>query len=156
GQVPVRLEYFNNLGGAFVQLTWSRTPGGPELTQQWRGEYYNGTDFVGGPAFVRQDEAINFDWGSGSPSTTDVGLDRFAVRWSRQLDLPPGRYQFRMTVDDGGRLWVNDRLLIDGWRVQSPRTYTGQITLPDRPVTVRLEYFENTGGALAQLDWTRL
>ena len=156
GPMPVRLEYFNNLGGAFIHLTWSQTPASPELTQLWRGEYYNNASFSGGPAFVRQDETINFDWGQGSPAAAQLGTDRFSVRWTRMLDLPAGRYLFSMTVDDGGRLWVDDRLLLDGWRVQSPRTYTGHIFLPDRPVSVRMEYFENTGGALAQLDWIRL
>ncbi len=50
---------------------------------------------------------------------------------------------------------MNDRLLIDAWYVQSPRTYTGETYVPGGPITLRLEYFENTGGALVWLTWAR-
>src|SRR5690606_21566954 len=81
--------------------------------------------------------------------------DKFSVRWSRTLNLPAGTYTFRLTVDDGARLWVNGRRLIDGWRVQSPHTYQGDIYLPGGQVPVRLEYFNNLGGAFVQLTWSR-
>ena len=61
-----------------------------------------------------------------------------------------------MTVDDGGRLWVDDQLVIDAWKVQSAETYTGNAVLPGEPVVVRMEYFENRGVAVAQLSWNRI
>lgn len=60
-----------------------------------------------------------------------------------------------MTVDDGGRLWVNGRLLIDAWQIQSPHTCSADIYLPGGPTPVRMEYFENLRGAVAQLSWER-
>jgi len=59
-----------------------------------------------------------------------------------------------MTVDDGARLFINGHLLIDAWRDQSPTPYTGDIYLPGGPVTAQMEYYENVGGAVAQLNWT--
>lgn len=153
GPVPVRLEYFNQTGGSFVHLSWSETQ---LRTETWRGEYYNGLGFSGSPALIRNESALNFNWGQSSPASAQLGVDRFTARWTRTLDPAPGRYQFNMTVDDGGRLWVDDRLLIDAWQVQSPRTYSGQISLDGQPVTVRMEYFENTGGAVAQLNWSQV
>jgi hypothetical protein len=156
GPIPVRLEYFNQSGGAFVQLTWSQTLDSPQLTQTWRGEYYDNINFIGGPEFVRQDAAIDFNWGLGSPDAAELGTDRFAVRWTRMLSLPAGRYQFNVTSDDGARLWIGDRLLIDGWRIQSPTSYSGQVTLSNQPVSIRMEYFEDRGGAVARLSWNRI
>jgi hypothetical protein len=60
-----------------------------------------------------------------------------------------------MTVDDGGRLWVNGHLLIDAWKDQAPRTYTGDIYLPGGGVPVKMEYYENTGDAIAKLSWIK-
>lgn len=154
GSIPIKMEHFDNLRGAVAQLTWSRAP---LRTQFWRGEYYGNVSFQGNPALVRNDSQINFDWGGSSPAPGRLGTNRFAVRWTRTLDLEPGIYRFALTVDDGGRLWIEDRLLIDGWKIQSPTTYTGEINhVSGQPVTVRVEYFENTGGSLAQLSWSRI
>jgi hypothetical protein len=154
GSTPVKMEHFDNLRGAVAQLSWSRAP---ERTRFWRAEYYDNVSFEGAPALVRNDAHINFNWGSSSPAPARVGRDHFAARWTRTLELEPGIYRFSMRVDDGGRLWIDDRLLIDGWQIQSPTTYTGEINqVSGRPITVRMEYFENTGGSVAQLSWSRI
>jgi hypothetical protein len=49
---------------------------------------------------------------------------------------------------------VNDHLLIDAWRDQAPRTYTGDIYLPGGSTPIKMEYYEHTGGAVARLSWT--
>jgi len=144
------MEYYENTGGAVAQLAWE--PVGK--IQDWRGEYYDNRDLSGSPALVRDDAQINFNWGNGSPAPGTIGADQFSVRWTRSLNLAPGTYRFRMTVDDGGRLWVNRTLLIDAWRDQAPTTYTGDIYLPGGSIPVRMEFYENAGGAVAQLSWS--
>jgi hypothetical protein len=69
------------------------------------------------------------------------------------VNLSTGRYRFMMTVDDGGRLWVNNQLLIDAWRDQAVRTYIGEIDLSGGTVPIRMEYYEHTGQAVARLSW---
>jgi hypothetical protein len=61
-----------------------------------------------------------------------------------------------MTVDDGARLWVNNHLLIDAWRVQAVTTYVGEIYLPGGPVPIKMEYFEDTQLAVARLTWSEI
>jgi hypothetical protein len=58
-----------------------------------------------------------------------------------------------MTVDDGGRLWVNGHLLIDAWYDQAARTYVGEIYLPGGSIPIKMEYYENTGQTAARLSW---
>jgi len=58
-----------------------------------------------------------------------------------------------MTVDDGGRLWINGHLLIDVWLDQAARNYTGDIYLPGGNTTLKMEYYENAGAAAAHLTW---
>ncbi len=56
-------------------------------------------------------------------------------------------------MDDGARVFVNDRLVIDGWRVQAATTLeSGDIALSGA-VPVRVEYFEAAGEARATLTW---
>ena len=145
------VEFYERTGDAVARLSWA-----PVTTiTNWRGEYFNNKTLGGTPALVRDDAQINFQWGSGSPAPGTIGRDGFSARWTRNLNLAAGLYRFSMTVDDGGRLWVNGHLLINVWMDQAPRTYTGDIYLPGGGVPVRMEYYENTGGATAQLSWIK-
>jgi hypothetical protein len=150
GAIPVQMEYYENTGSATAQLSWEPVT----QIQNWRGEYYANRNLSGSPALVRDDPQINFDWGSGSPAPGTIGADHFSVRWTRSLNLAAGTYRFHMTVDDGGRLWVNRVPLIDAWWDQAPKTYAADLYLPSGAIPVQMEYYENTGGAVAQLSWS--
>ncbi|MGQ9597801.1 MAG: PA14 domain-containing protein [Anaerolineae bacterium] len=151
GHHLVVVEFYENTGDAVARLSWAPI----STITNWRGEYFNNKALSGSPALVRDDAQINFRWGAGSPAPGTIGSDGFSVRWTRSLNLTAGSYRFSMTVDDGGRLWVNGHLLIDAWRDQAPTTYSGTIYVPGGGIPVKMEYYENTGGATAQLSWTR-
>jgi hypothetical protein len=151
GHHLVVVEYYENTGDAVARFSW--TPLG--TITNWRGAYFNNKTLSGTPALVRDDAQVNFQWGSGSPAPGVIGSDGFSVRWTRTLNLEAGSYRFSMTVDDGGRLWVNGHLLLDAWKDQAPRTYTGVLYVPAGGVPVKMEYYENTGGATAQLSWVK-
>jgi hypothetical protein len=151
GHHLVVVEFYERTGDAVARLSWAPVT----VIHNWRGEYYNNKSLSGAPALVRDDAQINFQWGTGSPKPGTIGADGFSVRWTRTLNLESATYQFSMTVDDGARLWVNGHLLIDAWRDQAPRTYTGSIYVPAGGVPVKMEYYENAGGATAQLSWAR-
>lgn len=151
GHHLVVVEYYENTVDAVARLMWALAT--PPITK-WRGEYFNNKTLSGQPALVRDDAQINFGWGTGSPAS-GITADNFSVRWTRSLDLAAATYRFTLTVDDGARLWVNGHLLIDTWKVQAPHTYTGDIYVPGGSVPVKLEYFENNGGAVARLSWAR-
>jgi hypothetical protein len=152
GAIPIKMEYYENAGYAVARLSW--TPVSPPVTG-WRGEYFNNTTLSGSPTVVRDDADVNFNWGVGSPAS-GVGADRFSVRWTRDIDLPAGTYRFKMTVDDGGRLWVNNHHLIDAWWEQPATTYTGDIYLPGGAVPIKMEYYEQAGYAVARLSWKKV
>jgi hypothetical protein len=152
----VRVEYYDNADRASVRLTWERISGGSSEIRNWRGEYFNNRDLTGAPALVRDDAEINIDWGTGSPAPGVVDNDNFSVRWTRSLNFPAGNYRFRLVVDDGARLWVNNALIIDQWREQGVTTYTADIYVPGGATPVRLEYFDYVGGAIARLSWEQL
>jgi uncharacterized protein YraI len=157
GTVPIRMEYYEGSGGAEAHMSFVRLNGGGGVTPgagPWQGEYYNNDSLIGPAALVRNDAEVNFNWGNGSPAPNVIGSDSFSVRWTRNVDLPAGRYRFSLTIDDGARLWVNNQLVIDQWRDQTANTYTVERDLPGGVVPLRLEYFENGGQARVQLSWT--
>ncbi|MGI5917307.1 MAG: PA14 domain-containing protein, partial [Anaerolineae bacterium] len=121
----------------------------------WRGEYYGNPILSGAPALVRNDAAIQFDWGGAAPAT-GVPHDHFSVRWVRRLHFDEGAYRFNAHVDDGVRLWVDGRLLIDAWHSGVARTLSAYVWLGAGPHDVRVEYYEEAGVAVARVWWERL
>lgn len=118
------------------------------------GEYFDNSDFTT-LAFTRVDATVNFDWGSGSPDPS-MGADTFSIRWTGEVQPRYSEtYTFYTTSDDGVRLWVNDVLLIDNWTDHPPTENSGTIALnAEQRYSVRLDYYENGGGAVAQLRWS--
>jgi hypothetical protein len=126
----------------------------PVLITDWRGEYFNNPHLSGVPVLVRNDVAVNFDWGTGSPGA-GLPADDFSARWSRGLSFPAGTYRFYTRADDGIRLWVDGTLVIDEWHDSAPTTYSAEAYLSEGWHNLRMEYYERSGGALAQLTWER-
>lgn len=142
---------------ALVLLTPLAAPMAPVAAQTaplWRGVYYNSVDFTGMSALVRHDPHINFDWGVGAPGP-GVNADNFAAEWTISLYFDGGDYRFCAAADDGVRVWVDDRLLIDEWHAHMPSTYAGTTYLGPGYHQVRVTYFERTGKAAVRVWWER-
>jgi hypothetical protein len=125
------------------------------LAQGLKGSYFQGTNFdslVG----TRTDAQVDFVW-SGSAPITGLGTTVYSVRWTGQILAPAsGTYTFATTSDDGVRLWVNGQALVDNWTGHAPTTNSGTITLTGAErYDIKLEYFQNKGGATISLAWTR-
>jgi PA14 domain-containing protein len=105
---------------------------------------------------VRTDAAINFDWGSGSPDPS-IGSDGFSVHWQGNFNFSTGAYKFTATADDGVRVYVDGRKVLDQWKDQSsPTTYTtNAIILFAGTHRIEMDYYEHGGGATAKLTWAR-
>jgi PA14 domain/Pectate lyase superfamily protein len=103
----------------------------------------------------RIDDNINFNWQLGVPAS-GVQDEGFSVRWTGWVTAAQSEeYTFHTVSDDGVRLWVNEQLLIDNWTLHPATTDTGRIRLEaGRPVSIRMEYFENAGNAVAKLRWS--
>lgn len=122
------------------------------------GAYYDEEEhnFSGTPAFWRIDSTINFSWGGGSAAPNLIGEDFFSIRWTGGIEpLFSEEHTFHIISDDGVRLWVADELLIDQWVPQAPTETQGRIVLEKgRRYPIKLEYFEDGGGAVCQLFWS--
>jgi PKD repeat protein len=124
----------------------------------WKGEYFANTGLSGSPSLVRDDGvgALAFDWGTGGPNSCGVGVDRFSARWSRTMSFDAGTWRFTATVDDGVRLYVDGQLRINAWIDQAPKSYSADVVLAAGSHSVVMEYYENAGGAVASLAWTKV
>ncbi|MDP5169210.1 MAG: PA14 domain-containing protein [Bacteroidia bacterium] len=115
--------------------------------------YFNNSNFTS-QVLTRIDPTINFNWGSGSPASS-IGTNTYSARWTGSVQAnQSGTYTFYTRTDDGVRLWVNGQQLVNKWVNQGPTEWSGTISLTAGvKVPIVMEYYENTGGAVAQLSW---
>jgi hypothetical protein len=116
---------------------------------EYRAQYWPNVDLTGTPALIRCESAVNNDWAGGGPPGLPV--DKFSARYDATINLQAGDYEFRVTSDDGVRLWVDGTLVIDKWIDQPARTYTASKHMTAGTHTVRVEFYENGGLAVLKL-----
>jgi hypothetical protein len=133
------------------------------------GEYFANTTLAGAPSFTRRDVRVDFDWGAGArpggstdPRYAQVGPDNFSVRWTGQF-IPAfsETYTFTATTATGARLFVKPAsaaawtTVIDAWAPHAARDDAGQMALAaGTTYDVRLEYYDQSGPAVARLKWS--
>ena len=156
GPHTVRVEYYEDTQVAKIKVWWEYVGGGqPDYYPDWRGDYYRNQSLTGAPSLTRNDPAIDFNWGYGSPAP-GIPSDYFSVRWTRTLYFEEGRYRFSGRYDDGMRIYVDGHLVVDDWAVGSVRERSGEIYLSRGNHNIQVDYFENTGQAEARVWWQRV
>jgi hypothetical protein len=154
GLHTVRVEYYERTSVASIRLTIglvTTAPPDAPSGNSWRAEYFNNLTLEGSPSLVRQDAVVNFDWGTGSPNPQIIA-DGFSARWTRKLNgVIPGYYNIGLRVDDGARVFVDGNLVVNEWRDGAPRNVGANVYLTDGS-TMRVEYYDHSGGALIQLS----
>jgi len=126
-----------------------------------KAEYFNNTTLSGEPVLTRLDPQINFNWGDGdtrgvnSPAES-IDVNNFSARWSGNLEVDlTDTYIFHVTANNGFRLWLDDRPIIDFWDngTTSSRESEQLELAGGNTCSIRMEYFEGEGTAIAQLFW---
>jgi beta-glucosidase len=130
------------------------------------GEYFKGMELEGEPIMKRIDKDINFNFGETSPTETaqaqgiinaDQALsdDHFSIRWTGKITSPiSGSFKIGVSSDDGFRLFVNNKQIAGDWVSRKQRPTFGDVEMiKDSTYAIRVEYFENKGGAAVQLVW---
>ena len=118
-------------------------------------DYYSGVNFDQ-LVLSRRDARIAFEWAQQPPGP-GLPAQYFSVRWTGWLRPPAGgRYLFHITVDDGMRIWLNDRLILNEWQSLPARTFTVAVNLRAREAyRLRVEYYQDILDTRAQLTWER-
>lgn len=149
GTYPLRVEYFEQGGQAVVNVEFAATHTAPPSAsnEAWRGEFFNNAT-LNAPSVCDQATAqINFDWGGNSPGC-GIGGQFFSARWESTRRAPAaGFYTLLLTVDDGARIFLDGKLVLDAWREQPPTNFSTTVYLNAGAHDWRVEYFQGAGGA---------
>jgi uncharacterized protein (DUF1800 family)/fibronectin type 3 domain-containing protein len=151
-RTAITLSFCNVLA---VATLLAATPLQPGTGFGLRGQYFNNKELRGAPSLIRTDSTINFVLGQRGPGF-GINDNQYSVRWNGDVEAPvTGSYTFTTMSDDGVRLWVNGKKIIDNWSLHGPKRDVSQpVTLEGgKRYDIVLEYYENLGGSTIQLFW---
>ncbi|HEX5323970.1 MAG TPA: TIM-barrel domain-containing protein [Capsulimonadaceae bacterium] len=118
------------------------------------GHYFRGIDFDT-PVATKNDSKIDFRWDTIPPQ--GLPHDDYSVRWTGFVQAgKAGNYTFQTASDDGVRLWIDGKPVIDDWAVHPVTIDQGTVHFgASTRHSIRLEYFQGRGEASIRLSWQK-
>jgi PA14 domain len=114
---------------------------------RWRASYYENEALSGEPSVVTRTLDADHYWGYGGPGLA-MPTDHFSARFETCLAMDrPATVVFTVGSDDGARLFVDERRVIDAWSAQRYTEHVQPLALAAGVHALRLEYFEREGQA---------
>ena len=117
-------------------------------------EYFNNVALEGKPVVVKNVPGVDFLWTLSSPDKL-ISHSFYSARWTGKLTSPKtGEYKIGLEGNDGFRLYIDDKLIVDEWHKESYRTFTTNFHFTkDKTYNIRIEFFEPVGNARLKLIW---
>jgi hypothetical protein len=100
----------------------------------------------------------NINWTSNADfsSAQDAMSDNFIAHALANLTIDTaGSYEFQLTSDDGSRLFIDGKQVINNDGLHGAEARTGSVTLTAGVHDLRVEFFEATGGQELTLRWKK-
>lgn len=96
------------------------------------------------------------DFTEGFPGVKDL-FEWFGLEAKTTLNVPAdGMYSFKLSSDDGSKLYINGELLIDNDGTHSVQSKTGELELVQGPASLKIDYFQGPRTKIAlQLFWKK-
>lgn len=120
-----------------------------------KAAYFDNISLSGTPAATRVDQKVDFNWQTGTTGIKNFPDTNFSIRWTGVIRPEnSGVYTFVAKGDDGFRLWVDDKLIINDWKDQGTTQVTATTTLEaGKEYAIKLEYYDRSGSAEIHLGW---
>ncbi len=119
------------------------------------GKYFNNPHFDGEPAYTRNDKIIDFRWTLFSPNQEKLDRDWYSVMWEGKIIGPKnGKVNIGVEGNDGYRVFINDKLIINNWTQKS----YGRSTVPfefqeGKEYNIKIEFYTTDGNVRFKLIW---
>jgi beta-glucosidase len=119
-----------------------------------KGDVFKNIKFEGEPTATRTDAQVDFQWDEAQP-VSGIPISKASVRWSGVL-IPPtsGEHVLSLATEGSVRLFVDDKLVIDGGRKGGERIWSVPLPLNAGQIyKVRLEFAQTRPRAHIQFGW---
>ena len=117
------------------------------------GEYFDNMNLSGKPVLTRIDSIVNFNFGTKSPAP-GIPEDHFSIRWKGKIIPPETIHHIGTSTDDGSRLYIDGKLLINDWRDHAEQQNSAEVELKKgQEYEIQFEQYDNALGASAKLLW---
>ena len=119
-----------------------------------QAQYFNSLDFSGNPVFNRIDKQVDFMWTLYPPSK-ELSLDQYSVRWTGEIRTPKtGIYKIGLEGNDGFKLYLDGKLVIDQWEKSSYHTRLVDFSFDaNKSYAIKIEFKEPRGNAHIKFIW---
>lgn len=119
----------------------------------FQATYFQDKTLSGKPLLTRLEPVINWNYPpGGSPAPGVVPSTNFSTRWEGWYLMDrAGPWTLTFTSDDGGRVWLDNELVIDMWSDHEPRTRAATFQLAAGYHLLRVEYYQSEGSMTSQL-----
>lgn len=146
GDHAIKVEYYERTGGAIAKLHWPILSDNP-----WKVDYYNGTSLTGSPDVTRYENTISYTWNATRPAP-GIKANNFSARWVRTQTMAEGKYKFKVTVNGGFRLYLDNKLIMNEWynHFGTIRTLTRNVDEGDH--RIKLEFYNHKDPAAISLS----
>ncbi len=126
----------------------------PDGQKGLKTHYFTNHLLEGKPHYTGISSTIDFDFQDEIINKVQK-KDSFSIRWEGVIKIPESReYTFYLTSDDGSRLYINEKLVIDNWGVHGPVTKQAKLNLKrGTSLPIKIEFNELGYGAMVQLAW---
>jgi hypothetical protein len=105
------------------------------------------------PDLRRVDRLINYEVTADTFPGTDMA-DHFYVRWFGRIKIPrDGKFTFFTESDDGSRLWIDGKVVVDNGGLHAMEEKSGDVELKAGDHDLKVELFENDGEVGIKLSW---
>jgi beta-glucosidase len=121
-----------------------------------KAEYFTNINLEGEPERIVVDKNINFMWNDKGPFD-DFPKDYFSVRWTGYVKPEIStNYTLDVSSDDGVRLYIDDKIVINDWNDHAMLTNSYTMELKAGHLyKIKLEYYEKGGGAIVKFGWRK-
>jgi tetratricopeptide (TPR) repeat protein/predicted Ser/Thr protein kinase len=121
------------------------------LAADWSIKYYDGYGVGRFSPHAWPAILASHEFSAAAPSLAFASILRhrpagppphLALVATTKIDLPAGRYRFSVTSDDGARLWVDGKRVIDAWSIHAVERDFADVELDPGQHTIAVDYFE--------------
>jgi len=116
--------------------------------------FYNGQNFDT-LEVTRVESKLDWNWNDGVSRPKELHQHYYSMRFSGEVLAPEsGQYTISTTSNDGIRVWIDGKLVIDNWTDHGVTTNMGEIDLKaGKRYKIKMEYYQTLGGAVTKLAW---